>query len=43
MKDLLNECLDLLYTLEDYFEYDETDMGLKIGLLINKIQENETI
>jgi hypothetical protein len=30
---------DLLYTLEDKFEYDETKMGLRIGLLINDLQK----
>ncbi len=30
---------DLLYDLEDKFEYDETKMGLRIGLLINDLQK----
>jgi hypothetical protein len=33
------ELFDLLYTLEDKFEYDETKMGLRIGLLINDLQK----
>ena len=33
------ELFDLLYSLEDKFEYDETKMGLKIGLLINTSQK----
>ena len=33
------ELFDLLYSLEDKFEYDETEMGLKIGLLINTLQK----
>jgi hypothetical protein len=32
------ELFDLLYTLEDKFEYDETKAGLRIGLLINDLQ-----
>jgi len=41
--DLLDECLDLLYILEDHFEYDKTDFGKIIGLLINKIQAREEL
>jgi hypothetical protein len=33
------ELFDLLYSLEDYFEYDTTEEGLKIGTLINKLQK----
>jgi hypothetical protein len=33
------ELFDLLYSLEDYFEYDTTEKGLKIGTLLNKLQE----
>ena len=33
------ELFDLLYTLEDKFEYDETKMWLRIGLLINDLQK----
>ena len=33
------ELFDLLYFLEDYFEYDTTEKGLKIGTLINKLQK----
>lgn len=39
MKQLLSETLNLLYTLEDKFDYDETEIGLKIGELINKLQK----
>jgi len=35
----LNEVLDLLYKLEDYFQYDETKKGIEIGTLINKLQK----
>lgn len=39
----LKETLDLLYTLEEYFEYNKTELGLRIGTLINKLQiENKT-
>jgi len=33
------ELFDLLYSLEDKFEYDKTKMGLKIGLLLNTLQK----
>ena len=36
------ELFDLLYKLEDYFDYDETDWGKEIGKLVNKLQ-NELI
>lgn len=38
-KQLQEETLDLLYDLEDHHEYYKTDLGKRIGLLINKIQE----
>ena len=38
-KQLKEETLDLLYELEDHHKYDETDLGKRIGLLINKIQK----
>tara|TARA_R110002074_G_scaffold347590_1_gene517972 strand:- start:1672 stop:1869 length:198 start_codon:yes stop_codon:yes gene_type:complete len=38
-KQLQEETLDLLYYLEDHHKYDETDIGRRIGLLINKIQK----
>jgi hypothetical protein len=28
-----------LYQLEDFFDYDETNFGKEIGLLLNKLQE----
>jgi hypothetical protein len=33
-----NELFDLLYDLEDYLEYDETEIGKRVGELINKLQ-----
>jgi hypothetical protein len=33
------ELFDLLYSLENEFNYDETSLGLRIGLLINKLQK----
>ena len=33
------ELFNLLYGLEDLFSYDETKIGLKIGLVINKLQK----
>jgi len=35
----INETLNLLYTLEEIFEYDKTDLGTEIGTLINKLQK----
>lgn len=35
----LNETLNLLYTLENHFEYDKTKLGFEIGSLINKLQK----
>jgi len=35
----LNDTLNLLYTLEEYFEYNETQRGYDIGVLINKLQK----
>ena len=29
---------NLLYKLEDLYQYDETEIGLEIGKLINEIQ-----
>lgn len=34
-----NELFDLLYDLEDYLEYDETEIGKRVGELINKLQK----
>ena len=36
---LNNEVLNLLYDLEILHDYNETETGLKIGLLINKLQK----
>lgn len=33
------ELFDLLYKLEDYFDYDKTTWGKEIGELINKLQK----
>jgi hypothetical protein len=30
---------ELLYKLEDYFDYNKTDWGKEIGELINKLQK----
>ena len=35
----IKETLNLLYALEEYFEYDETEIGNKVGTLINKLQK----
>ena len=35
----LNDTLKLLYTLEEYFEYNKTKQGKEIGALINKLQK----
>ena len=32
------ELFDLLYKLEDYFDYDETDWGKEIGSILDKLQ-----
>jgi len=34
-----DELFNLLYRLEDFFEYDETDFGKQIGSLVNKLQD----
>jgi hypothetical protein len=34
-----NELFDLLYDLEDFFEYDETELGKRVGEIINKLQK----
>jgi hypothetical protein len=33
-----NELFNLLYDLEDYLEYDETEIGKRVGEIINKLQ-----
>ncbi len=35
----ISDTLNLLYTLEEYFEYNETQLGKEIGTLINKLQK----
>ena len=39
---LNNEVLNLLYELEILHDYNETSTGLKIGLVINKLQKELT-
>jgi hypothetical protein len=34
-----HELFNLLYQIEDFFDYDETNFGKEVGLLINKLQE----
>ena len=31
----------ILYNLEDYLEYDKTEMGKELGLFINQLQKCE--
>ena len=38
-KETQEELFSLLYSLEDFFEYDETEYGNEVGKLINKLQE----
>ena len=38
-KETQEELFNLLYSLEDFFEYDETEYGKEVGQLINKLQE----
>jgi len=33
-----NELFDLLYSLEDFMQYDEKKLGKQLGELINKLQ-----
>jgi len=33
------QLFELLYKLEDYFDYDDSVWGKEIGQLINKLQE----
>jgi hypothetical protein len=37
-KETITEVLNELYTLEEYFEYNKTTQGERIGSLINKLQ-----
>tara|TARA_R110002020_G_scaffold393965_3_gene604045 strand:- start:522 stop:647 length:126 start_codon:yes stop_codon:yes gene_type:complete len=37
-REMKEEILELLYELEDKFDYNETDIGKKIGKLIDKLQ-----
>jgi hypothetical protein len=34
-----HELFNLLYQIEDFFDYDETNFGKEVGLLINKLQD----
>ena len=38
-KNLIRDVLSLLYDLEMLHNYDETETGLKVGLMINKLQK----
>lgn len=38
-KQTKEELFDILYSLEIKFDFDETETGKRIGLLINKLQE----
>ena len=38
MKTLIAETLNILYKVEDYLEYDKTELGKNVGELINKLQ-----
>jgi hypothetical protein len=38
-KETQEQLFDLLYSLEDFFEYDTTEKGTQIGTLINQLQE----
>lgn len=38
-KQTKEQLFELLYKLEDYFDYDESDWGKEIGELINKLQK----
>lgn len=37
--EILKETLSVLYKLEIYFEFNETEWGTEIGKLINKLQK----
>jgi hypothetical protein len=38
-KNLIRDILNLLYELEMLHEYNETETGLQVGLMINKLQK----
>ena len=38
MKPLIAETLNILYKVEDYLDYDMTELGIEVGELINKLQ-----
>ncbi len=38
----INKTLDLLYRIEDYLEYDQTELGLEVGLFINELQKQSS-
>ena len=33
------ELFNLLYSLEEFFEFDETEFGQEVGEMINKLQD----
>jgi hypothetical protein len=35
----IKKTLDLLYRVEDYLEYDKTELGYEVGLFINELQK----
>ena len=37
-KETQEELFNLLYSLEEFFDYDETEFGKEIGELVNKLQ-----
>jgi hypothetical protein len=37
-KELQEKLFTLLYELEDYFDYDETNWGKEIGEMVNELQ-----
>lgn len=36
---LISEIFNLLYKVEDFLEYDKTNLGKQVGELINKMQQ----
>lgn len=35
----INKTLNLLYKVEEYLEYSQTELGLEVGLFINELQK----
>ena len=38
-KQLKSKVLNELYILEDYFEYNKTEQGKRLGMLIDELQK----